>query len=322
MKEPNREWPVGGLIKLNAEGTGDYKTIQEAIDAIPENNQIPIEIQLAPGVYEQEVMINGSKPNITFIGEDPKTTIISFDKHAGMILPNGDVASTFRTATFTIYANHFKAKNISFVNHYDRTKTGGSQAVALYAYGEHHIYQNCRFVGLQDTLYTREGSHYFKDCYIEGDVDFIFGGSRAVFENCEIFGRNPEPDNPDKMGYVCAPSTVACQKYGFLFLNCNIDGDFNKDRLYLGRPWHPASDPFYKSAALFKNCTLSDVVRDAGWKQMGGYLPQNNRLYEYKNTGAGAVINEERPQMSDEEAENYTVMNVLGWHNLGWMQEI
>lgn len=322
MKQPEREWPIGGQIRLNAEGTGDYKTIQEAIDAIPENNQIPIQIYLEPGVYEQVVVISGDKPNITMIGEDAEKTFISYDNHAGMIMENGDVASTFRSATFTIYANHFKAKGISFVNHYDRTKEGGTQAVAVYAYGEHHIYQNCRFIGLQDTLYVREGSHYFKDCYIEGDVDFIFGGARAVFENCEIFGRNPEPGNVDKMGYVCAPSTVACQKHGLFFLNCNIDGDFSKDRLYLGRPWHPAMDPFYNGCAVFMNCSLSDAVRECGWKQMGGYQVKNNRLYEYKNTGAGAVVNENRRQLSDKEAEELTVLNVLGWNNLGWMQEI
>jgi len=322
MMNPEREWPIGGQIRLNAEGTGDYKTIQDAIDAIAENNQIPVTIYLAPGVYEQVVCISGSKPNITIIGEDPKTTFISYDNHAGMIMENGDVASTFRTATFTIFANHFKAKGVSFVNHYDRSKEGGTQAVALYAYGEHHIYQNCHFIGLQDTLYVREGSQYFKDCYIEGDVDFIFGGSRAVFENCVLFGRNPEPGNEGKMGYVCAPSTTSFQKFGFLFKDCKIDGDFNDDRLYLGRPWHPAMDPFYNCAAVFMNCQLGSVVRCDGWKQMGGYQVRNNRLFEYKNTGAGAVEAPDRAQLSDEEALEYTVLNVLGWNNLGWMQEI
>ncbi len=320
MKNPEREWPIGGQIRLNAEGTGDYPTLQDAIHAIEHNNLIHVDIYLAPGIYEQPVMIDGDRPHITLIGEDAENTIISFDRHAGSILENGDVASTFRSATFTVYANHFKARNITFVNHYDRTGDGGAQAVALYAYGEHHIYENCRFIGLQDTLYVREGSHYFKDCYIEGDVDFVFGGARAVFDHCTLFGRNPEPGNPDKIGYICAPCTVAAQKYGLFFINCSIDGNFEKDRLYLGRPWHPAMNPYHNCCAVFMHCQMSDVVRETGWKHMGGYQVRNNRLYEFENTGAGAFVNDNRRQLDPETAKDWTILKVLGWENLGWME--
>ena len=161
---------------------------------------------------------------------------------------------------------------------------------------------------------------YFKDCYIEGDVDFVFGGARAVFDHCTLFGRNPEPGNPDKIGYVCAPCTVAAQKYGLFFINCSVDGDFEKDRLYLGRPWHPAMNPYHNCCAVFMHCQMSDVVREAGWKHMGGYQVRNNRLYEFENTGAGAFVNDNRRQLDPETAKDWTILKVLGWENLGWME--
>ncbi len=308
------ELPQKAYIYVNAEGTGDYPGIQAAVDAVAENNQIPTVIRLSPGVYRERVVISGSKPYITLKGEDAEKTVITNGFNAGMTWENGDVTTTFRTGTVTVYASHFAAEGITFENSYDGVSgSGGRQALALYASGEHHIYRDCRFIGGQDTLYARDGSQYYIHCYIDGDVDFIFGGARAVFEECEIYCKNPTPEDTERKGYIAAPSTPINQKYGFLFLKCNVTGNFAPGTIYLGRPWHPASDPFYVGYCVFKECTLSEVIIPCGWKQMGGFQVETNRLYEYGNTGPGAVSHEQRRQLTEEEAEECTVERFLGY---------
>ncbi len=313
------ELPQTAHIYLNSEGTGDYPTIQNAIDAVGENNQIPTIIHLAPGIYKERIIISGSKPYLSIIGEDANTTVITNDYHAGMTWKNGDVTTTFRTGTANIYANHFTAENIAFENGYDGSKEGGRQALALYASGEHHVYRNCRFIGGQDTLYARDGSQYYERCYIDGDVDFIFGGARAVFYQCDIYCKNPNPEDTSRKGYIAAPSTPAHQRFGFLFIECDVTGNFATNTMYLGRPWHPASDPYYVGSCVFKECNLSDIIIEDGWKQMGGFQVTTNRLYEYGNKGPGAVAHEMRRQLTDEEAADYTIERVLGWTDLGYL---
>lgn len=313
------ELPQTAHIYMKADQTGDYRTIQEAVLAVPENNQIPTVIHLAPGVYEEPVQISGARPYLSIVGEDPLTTEISFGRFAGMTWENGDVTSTFRTGTVSVYANHFTMENIGVRNSYDGSQGGGRQALALYASGEHHIYRNCRFYGGQDTLYTRDGSHYFEKCYIDGDVDFIFGGARAFFDKCEIYCKNPNPEDLEKKGYIAAPSTPAAQKYGLVFSECKVDGNIGEGMMFLGRPWHPASDPYYIGMCVFAKCELGRLIAEAGWKQMGGFQVQNNRLYEYQNFGPGAKPHELRRQLSDGEAGELTPEKVLGWENLGWL---
>lgn len=315
-----QQLPLCAHIYLNAEGTGDYPTIQAAVDAVPKDNLVPTVIHLKPGFYHERVVISGDKPHLTLKGEDAKTTIISHDFYAGMTWENGDPTTTFRTATVNVYANHFTAQQITFENSYDGSKQGGRQALALYASGEHHVYRNCRFTGGQDTLYAKDGSQYYKDCYIDGDVDFIFGGARAVFETCEIYCKNPTPEDIGRKGYIAAPSTPAHQKYGFLFWKCTVGGNFAPGTMFLGRPWHPASDPYYVGSCVFKECVLGDVITECGWKQMGGFQVMTNRLYEYQNEGPGAAAHEMRRQLTDEQAAEYTTEKVLSWQGLGYLE--
>ncbi len=308
------ELPQTAHLYINAEGTGDYPSVQAAVDAVMEDNQIPTVIHLAPGIYRERVVISGNKPRITLKGEDPKKTVISNGYYAGMTWENGDVTTTFRTGTVTVYANHFTAEGITFENSYDGVSgSGGRQALALYAAGEHHIYRNCRFTGGQDTLYAREGSQYFGQCYIDGDVDFIFGGARAVFEECHIYCKNPTPEDQGRKGYIAAPSTPVNQKYGFLFYHCKVTGNFAPGTIYLGRPWHPASDPYYVGYCVFKECDLGEIIIPEGWKQMGGYQVETNRLYEYGNKGPGAGAHEKRRQLTDAQAADCTPERVLGF---------
>lgn len=296
-----------------ADGSADYKTVQEAIDAVPMHNDHPVMIHIAPGTYKEKITISGDKPHIKFIGESAETTVLTYDDFGGKIMENGDIASTFRSGSFNIYANYIEAENITFENTSDSPK--GHQALAIYASGEHLTFTNCRFIGKQDTLYAKDGTQLYKDCYIEGDIDFIFGGARAVFENCTIFAkvnRSKEEIDNGKGGYICAPSTSLAQKYGFLFVGCKLDTDYPEDRIYLGRPWHPGADPYAAGCAVFRECEMSEGIKGEGWSDMGGYLVSNARLYEYKNFGPGAKEHERRRILSDAEAEVFTKERVLG----------
>lgn len=315
MQNITCELPQISHTYVSADGTGDYQTIQEAVDAVPLHNPAEVIIHIRPGIYNERVEISGDKPYITFMGDDAEKTIITYGNYAGKLLENGDIMGTFRSATVNIFANHFTAKNITMQNSYDGSKSGGRQALAVYASGEHIVFENCRFYGAQDTVYAKDGTQYYYQCYIQGDVDFIFGGARAVFEECEIFAFNENTDDKERRAYITAPSTPLSQKFGFLFLRCVTKGNFAENTVYLGRPWHPGADPFAVGNCVFMQCELGSIIRADGWKeQMGGFLSRNARLYEYENYGPGVTEHERRKILSEEEAAEYTKERVLGWN--------
>lgn len=310
------ELPQTCHMYVAADGSGDYTTIMEAVDAVPVHNNTTTILHVKPGVYRERVEICGDKRYVVLKGEGerPEDVVITYDNYGGKTMENGDVMGTFRSATFFVYANHFTAENVTFENSYDGSAGGGRQAVALYCSAEHARFFGCRFIGRQDTLYAKDGTQYYKDCYIEGDVDYIFGGARAVFEDCELYSFNIDESDEGRRSYITAPSTPAAQKYGFLFLNCRTTGNFGPESVFLGRPWHPGSDPMANSCCVFKNCELSDQIRTEGWKEhMGGFLSKNARLYEYGCRGEGVKSHERRRLLTDAEAEEYTKEKVLGW---------
>jgi len=320
MQNTHGELPQKAHTYVAADGSADYTSIQAAIDAVPVHNTGDVVIHIRPGIYKERVEISGDKPYITLLGEGdkPEDTVITYDINAGGTQENGDITTTFRTATVNVYSNYFKAQNLSMVNSYDGNGGGGRQALALYASAEHMIFENCIFRGFQDTLYAREGSQLYRGCYIEGDVDFIFGGARAVFEKCEIHSINVNPEEePNRGGYIAAPSTPAGQKYGFLFKECTMTANNAPNTVFLGRPWHPGSDPQAVGSCVFMHCELGAHIREDGWKRhMGNFLSRNARLYEFENSGPGAVAHEDRRQLTAEEAREYTLERVLGWADI------
>ena len=316
MNNTTRELPQTAVIYVGKDG--DYRTIQEAVDAIAEDNTTPVMLKLAPGVYTEAVRIPGTKPYITLIGtgDTPEDTVISYDNYAGRKRENGDMTGTFRSATVSIYANDCGAYNLTFRNSYDGISgaEGGRQALALYASGERLVFKNCRFLGKQDTLYVRDGSQLYENCYIEGDVDFIFGAARTVFESCEIRSLAHTRREPGTtQGYVAAPSTYLAQKYGFVFRHCKLVSDCPERSVYLGRPWHAGSDPFAVGCAYYVECELGAHIHQDGWTDMGGFLGRNARFGEYGSFGPGAVASAKRPQLTAEEAAALTNERVLGW---------
>ena len=291
-----------GTPTVAADGTGKYRTVQAAIDAVPANNTHAVTITIKPGTYREVVTIPSNKPYVTLQG-------LGTSASSTVIVDNHSAANGYTTATSPsvfIYGHDFTAKNLTISNDYGT----GSQAVAADVTTDRAAFNNVRFLGNQDTLLVNDGARaYFANSYIEGDVDFIFGGGTGVFNACSIYEKRA-------IGApITAARTPATQTYGFLIYKSTITGAVN-NTTQLGRPWGPAAQ------VLYRESTLSAAIATAQpWIDMSGNVWSNARFSEYKNTGAGATFNGNRPQMSDAQAVNYTPQKYLagndGWNPIG-----
>ncbi|MBC2605577.1 pectinesterase family protein [Pelagicoccus albus] len=283
------------------DGSGDFTSIQAAIDAVPEFRKQRTIIYVKPGLYEERLTLASTKNLVSLIGEDANSTIVATEMHAKTLNRFGEEVGTTGSSGFFVFGSGFICKNMTFEN---RAGPVG-QAVAVRVDGDRVFFENCRFIGNQDTLYPhgQNSRQYYKNCYIEGTVDFIFGWSTAYFEDCEIFCKTS--------GYVTAASTVESQAYGFVFKNCRITGNAPKGSFYLGRPWRP----FAKT--VFIDCYLSEVIKAEGWHNWGKPDAERTTFYaEYGSTGPGFAGSDAREgwshQIQTEELSNYTAEAVLG----------
>jgi pectinesterase len=282
------------------DGSGNFKTVQEAINAAPANSSVPLQIFVKKGTYKERVVVPVTKTNIALVGEDASKTIITFDNFASKLDSAGRALGTSRTASFYVYGAGFSAKNITFEN----SSGPVGQALAIFVDADKAVFYNCRFLGFQDTIYTH-GSRtrqYYKDCYIEGTTDFIFGDAVAMFENCHIYCK--------KGGhYITAAATDIKASFGYVFKNCKIDGDAPDGSFTLGRPWRP------NAKVVYLNCNLSKVISGAGWDNWRN--PENEKtayFAEYKSTGPGNQPNERvswSHQLTGDEAKIYTKKLIL-----------
>ena len=284
------------------DGSGNYKTVQEAINAVPDFRKKTTVIFIKKGIYKEKLILPGSKQLVKFIGESRDETILTYDDYAQKKNTFGEEKGTSGSASFYIYGSDFSAENITFEN----SSGPVGQAVAVWAGGDQSIFNNCRFLGFQDTLYTYGGNNrqLYVNCYIEGTVDFIFGSSTAWFETCTLFAK--------KGGYLSAPSTADTVKYGYVFNRCQVTGNAPDQSFYLGRPWRP----FGKSAFLY--CELPAIIHPEGWSNWGKESNEKTAVFsEYKNTGRGAGAHRRAKwahQLNDEQAKAYTYANVFrGW---------
>lgn len=283
------------------DGSGNFKTVQAALDAVPSGNTKPVVIQIRKGTYKERLVLDTRKDFVTMIGEDKATTILTFNNHAGVRLPNGDTVNTWTSASFFIYANDFHAENITFQN--DAGFTAG-QAVAVFANGDRLSFDNCRFIGFQDVLFcSGPGSRqYYKNCYIEGTTDFIFGPATAVFKDCHIHSK--------KNSHVTAASTPREMKFGFVFIDCKLAGDSTLHNVSLGRPWTPYA------SVTYLHCDIGAHIIPGGWNNWRNPANEQTARYaEYKNTGPGGAPAGRVPwirQLTDEEAKNYSLKNIFG----------
>ncbi len=241
-------------IIVAQDGSGDYRTVQEAINAVPDfrkNNETRIFIR--NGVYKEKLVLAECKLNVTLIGESVEGTILTYDDYANKPNIFGENKGTSGSSSFYIYGPDFHAKNITFAN----SSGPVGQAVAVFVSGTRAVFVNCHFLGHQDTLYTygKQSKQYYKDCYIEGTVDFIFGSSTAFFDGCEIHSLS--------RGYLTAASTLEGVPYGYVLNNCRLTAAAGVERTMLGRPWRP----FAKT--VYVNCRMGKHIDPVGWFNWG-----------------------------------------------------
>lgn len=302
--EPNPEVDVVTEVKpdmtVAKDGTGDYSTVQAAIDAAPSNATKYYVIAIKNGIYKEVITLPKNKRYIHFKGEDVEKTVLTFDNYAKRLDANGAEYGTSRSASAFVMADYFKAENLTFEN---TAGISAGQALAINIRGNFSAFSNCRFLGFQDTYYAAENTlQYLKHCYIAGTVDYMFGGSTAVFDNCTLHSL--------RSGYITAASTPQGKKYGYVYLNCTLTGTSGPATVYLGRPWRPYAN------VVFINCKMAEHIKPEGWNNWGNVANEATTFYaEYKSTGVGYKAGQRQPwskQLTDKQAKEYTVEKILG----------
>lgn len=289
------------------DGSGEFTTISEAVEVCRAFMEYHKVIYIKKGVYCEKVVIPSWLTNIELCGEDAEETILTHNDHATMVYPNTLLKiGTFRTYTLKIEGNDITIKNLTIENNAPRR----GQAVALHTEGDRLKFINCRFLGHQDTVFTgvENTRMLFSGCYIEGTTDFIFGPSTAWFEKCHIHSRSNS--------YITAASTPEHIRWGYVFNECNLTADEGLNKIYLGRPWRRFAH------TLFMKCEIGAHVVPAGWREWSNKEDVSTTRYaEYKNYGPGADTSQRiewSKQLTDEEAKEVTLENVLGMKGESW----
>jgi pectinesterase len=291
-------------VIVAADGTGQHTSVQDAISAAPQRDPRgpPWVILVKAGTYRERIYVQRERGNLLLQGEGADRTEIVFNLHAGLPGPDGKPIGTFRTPTLQIDGDGFEMRDLAVRN--DAGPVG--QALALRADGDRLVFRRCRFLGWQDTVLANRGRHYFEEAYIEGHVDFIFGGATAYFRNCRI--------HVLKDGYLTAASTPPDQAHGFVFDRCVVTAEPGV-KAYLGRPWR------IHAATVFLHTEFPDAIRPEGWHDWN--KPEAHatvRYGEIGNTGAGSSL-EARPawvrRLTNAEAAALTPAAVLAGPD-GW----
>lgn len=263
----------GPVLTVAEDGSGDFCTVQEAIDAVPDfHKNERVTILIKEGEYKEKLVIPACKINLSLIGEGE--VVLTYDAYAQKPNRFGKETGTSGSASCYIYAPDFYAENITFKN----SAGPVGQAVACFVSADRAFFNRCRFLGFQDTLYTYGEfcRQYYKECYIEGTVDFIFGWSLAIFDRCHIHSLTD--------GYVTAPSTMKEQEYGYIFYDCRLTAEEGVDNVFLSRPWRPYGKTVYI------RCELGGHINPAGWDNWGKKSNEKTAYYaEYQSTGDGAA---------------------------------
>lgn len=281
-------------IVVSEDGTGDFETVQEAINAVPNYSSERTVVFIKNGSYYEKVRISASKQNLVLIGEDVDSTIIYYDDYAQ--------SDTEDDTSVEIDADNFLAMNLTFENSYDKHD---SQALAVTTNGDKQVFLHCRFIGWQDTYHTRtKKRNYLKDCFIEGCVDYIFGPAIAVFDSCQLH------NNRQQGGYITAASTPEGNKFGYVFRNNVISADAGVDNIELGRPWREYAK------TVFMNTYMNDIFRPGGWNDWGKTEAVYSTVFyaEFNNSGPGYQPDERVDWshiLTKEQASEYTLGNIF-----------
>lgn len=302
-------------LTVAQDGSGNYKTIQEAVNAVRDLGQWQVTIHIKKGVYHEKLVVPSWKTKITLIGESADNTIITNDDYSGKAVPGGkdaygkDKMSTYTSYTVLVQGDDFRAENLTIANTAGRV----GQAVALHVEADRCIFVNCRLLGNQDTLYLAKGNsrQYYQDCYIEGTTDFIFGEATVVFERCTIKSLTNS--------YISAAATTPRQKYGFVFFDCKLIADTSVTKEFLGRPWRP------NAKTVFINTEMGAHILPEGWNPWKGDAmfsdKEKTTFYaEFGSKGPGSNTAKRvswSKQLSKAAMKAYTVKNIL-WGADGW----
>ncbi len=284
-------------ITVAQDGSGDYTSIQDAVDACKAYPDQNVRVFIKNGVYNEKVLVPACNTHLSFIGESADKTILTYGDYFRKVDRGRN--STFYTYTLKVEADDFHAENISIIN----SAGPVGQGIALHIQGDRCVFKNCLLLGHQDTLYTEgETSRvHFKECFIEGTTDFIFGAATVLFSNCTI--------NSLSNSYITAASTTKDKLYGYVFKNCKLTASEGVDKVFLGRPWRKYAK------TVFLNCELGAHIAPQGWAAWSNASELQTTYYaEYKNSGPGADISQRVDwsiQLSDEEASLYSDDKVL-----------
>jgi len=293
------------------DGSGDFKTIQAAVNAVRDLSQQQVTIFIKNGIYHEKLVIPSWKTKITLVGEDREHTIVTNGDYSGKANPGGtdqfgkDKFTTYTSYTVLVQGNDFHAENLTIENSAGRV----GQAVALHVEGDRAVIKNCRLLGNQDTLYaaTENSRQYYSNCFIQGTTDFIFGEATAVFDHCTLKSLSNS--------YITAASTTPRQQFGYVFFDCKLTADSSAQKVHLGRPWRP------NAKVVYIHTEMGAHIVATGWDNWRN--PENEKtayFAEYKSTGPGANPTGRvawSHQLTDGEAQHCTIDNILSGKD-GW----
>lgn len=317
---------------IRPDGRGDFRSVSGALKAvrendaaIPEHKESPVILKICDGIYSEQIVI--TRPQLVLAGQSPENTILTYGLSARMPMADIGKLGTFRSYSFMIQADDVTVCNLTIQNSSGCGPDVG-QAIAAYADGNHLFFDRCRFMSGQDTLFTaplppeelepngfigpgqsaprRPGCHWYRNCYIEGDIDFIFGGAAAYFEACEFCSKTL---SRNINSYVTAASTPRNQTYGYVMQSCRFTGNCPPHTAYLGRPWRE-----YAKTVLL-DCYIGSHICAQGWQDWNGRAAGGTVFYaEYQNYGPSADMNS-RPHwvkmLTPAEAASYSRELVL-----------
>ncbi|XP_060676285.1 pectinesterase QRT1 [Ziziphus jujuba] len=304
---------VAKIINVDKSGQAEFATIQSAIDSVPPNNNQWIKIQISHGVFREKVNIPGDKSCIYLNGGGSKFTFIEWNDHE----------LTGQSATFTSNGENIVARGITFVNTYNSPLNKGeeqhnlTQAVAAFINGDKTAFYHCAFAGVQDTLYDQSGRHYFRECYIQGAVDFIFGNGQSIYEGCTLNYSTGVYGPPNSLGYITAQGRESeSETSGFVFKSCTVTG--TRGKTYLGRAYRAYS------RVIFANSVLTDVVQPLGWDAWFHVGHEEQLTFAEANCiGAGADISQRVPwikTLNQNEVDSFTSLTYIDGD--GWMAKL
>lgn len=284
---------------VSKDGTGDFQTIQDAINAVRDFSDEVVTIHIKKGVYKEKLIVPTWKTKVFLLGEDSSNTVISNGDYSGK-----EGFNTYNSYTLLVQGNDFRAAQLTIEN----VAGPVGQAVALHAEGDRMVLKKCRILGNQDTLFPAVDTsrQYYLDCYIEGTTDFIFGAATVVFERCHIHSK--------KNSYITAASTSQAQAYGFVFLDCKLTATPGLDKVYLGRPWRPHAN------TVFINTEMAAHILPAGWRAWNENDNHKHSFYaEYGSKGPGGTKTSRiswSKQLSKKEVKAYTLVKIFSGKNL------